>query len=70
MKAELFPHHMEKKEEISYKSTSILGLIYDKVKLYMEEDTLETGKRLTIKIEASEHHGMIKLPKIVGTLWI
>ncbi|KAG8636201.1 probable RNA-dependent RNA polymerase 5 isoform X2 [Manihot esculenta] len=42
LKAELFPHHMEKKEEISYKSTSILGLIYDKVKLYMEEDTLET----------------------------
>ncbi|XP_021641706.2 probable RNA-dependent RNA polymerase 5 isoform X2 [Hevea brasiliensis] len=39
LKAELFPHHLERKEEISYKSTSILGLIYDKVKLYMEEDT-------------------------------
>ncbi|XP_062149198.1 probable RNA-dependent RNA polymerase 5 isoform X1 [Alnus glutinosa] len=36
LKAELFPHYMER--EKSFTSTSILGLIYDKVKSYQSED--------------------------------
>ncbi|XP_059431763.1 probable RNA-dependent RNA polymerase 3 isoform X2 [Corylus avellana] len=36
LKAELFPHYMER--EKSYTSTSILGLIYDKVESYQFED--------------------------------
>ncbi|XP_020536474.1 probable RNA-dependent RNA polymerase 5 isoform X3 [Jatropha curcas] len=41
LKAELFPHHMEREKEISYTSTSILGLIYDKVKSFEEADPPE-----------------------------
>ncbi|WCJ42551.1 RNA-dependent RNA polymerase family protein [Euphorbia peplus] len=37
LKAELYPHYMEK-EDRSYKSTSILGLIYDRVASYVEEN--------------------------------
>ncbi|KAG6770051.1 hypothetical protein POTOM_025718 [Populus tomentosa] len=38
LKAELFPHFMEKNENITYRSTSILGRIYDKVKAYEDMD--------------------------------
>ncbi|KAG5243701.1 RNA-dependent RNA polymerase [Salix suchowensis] len=38
LKAELFPHFMEKEEKISYRSTSILGKIYDTVKAYEDRD--------------------------------
>ncbi|KAA8523162.1 hypothetical protein F0562_009585 [Nyssa sinensis] len=36
-KAEKYPHYMERKEK-SYKSTSVLGLIYDKVNSFESED--------------------------------
>ncbi|KAJ6993861.1 RNA-dependent RNA polymerase 5 [Populus alba x Populus x berolinensis] len=38
LKAELFPHFMEKNKNITYRSTSILGRIYDKVKAYEDMD--------------------------------
>ncbi|XP_050217992.1 probable RNA-dependent RNA polymerase 5 [Mercurialis annua] len=38
LKADMFPHYMERNEDISYTSTSILGLIYDKVKSYQEDE--------------------------------
>ncbi|KAL9362556.1 hypothetical protein Peur_045341 [Populus x canadensis] len=38
LKAELFPHFMEKHEKKTYRSTSILGKIYDKVKAYEDMD--------------------------------
>lgn len=38
LKAELFPHFMEKNEKKTYRSTSILGKIYDKVKAYEDMD--------------------------------
>lgn len=37
----MFPHYMEK--NFSYNSTSILGLIYDAVNLYKEEDQSNKG---------------------------
>lgn len=44
LKAELFPHFMEKEEKISYRSTSILGKIYDTVKAYEDRDLSSNGE--------------------------
>jgi RNA-dependent RNA polymerase len=38
----LFPHYMER--EKSFTSTSVLGLIYDKVKSYQSEDPSMKGE--------------------------
>jgi hypothetical protein len=42
LKAELFPHYMER--ENSFNSTSILGLIYDTVNSYQAEDLSMKGE--------------------------
>ncbi|XP_061949141.1 probable RNA-dependent RNA polymerase 5 isoform X3 [Populus nigra] len=42
LKAELFPHFMGKNEKKTYRSTSILGKIYDKVKAYEDIDLSST----------------------------
>ena len=53
LKAELFPHFMEKNENITYRSTSILGRIYDKVKAYEDMDLSSNGEGfMNLKIEA------------------
>jgi hypothetical protein len=53
LKAELFPHFMEKNEKKTYRSTSILGKIYDKVKAYEDMDLSSNGEGfMNLKIEA------------------
>ncbi|GAB4852644.1 hypothetical protein Ancab_016859 [Ancistrocladus abbreviatus] len=37
-KPEKYPHHMERGEFCSYKSTSVLGIIYDKVSEFKDQD--------------------------------
>ncbi|KAG8376059.1 hypothetical protein BUALT_Bualt09G0024200 [Buddleja alternifolia] len=41
-KPEMYPHHMGKGDESSYHSTSILGLIHDKMEAYKDEDVPKT----------------------------
>ena len=54
LKAELFPHFMEKHEKKTYRSTSILGKIYDKVKAYEDMDLSSNGEGfMNLKIEAT-----------------
>lgn len=45
LKAEMFPHHMEKWEDISYHSYSILGQIYDKVEAFRNDIQLQKGEQ-------------------------
>ncbi|KAJ4838997.1 hypothetical protein Tsubulata_021451 [Turnera subulata] len=42
LKAELYPHYMERKPEISYNSSSILGLIYNRVVSFQQVDHSNT----------------------------
>lgn len=43
LRAEMFPHHMERLSDISYHSSSILGQIYDTVEAFKDEGVQETG---------------------------
>uniref|UniRef100_A0A2P2QNV3 RNA-dependent RNA polymerase n=1 Tax=Rhizophora mucronata TaxID=61149 RepID=A0A2P2QNV3_RHIMU len=56
LKAELFPHYMEKKDFSSYNSSSILGKIFDTVKSYEEDDsfTIKVGKLQWLDSEVPE----------------
>ncbi|KAL3625438.1 hypothetical protein CASFOL_030892 [Castilleja foliolosa] len=42
LKAEMFPHYMERKHDLSYHSSSVLGQIYDRVVAYKNELVLQT----------------------------
>ncbi|KAJ8751018.1 hypothetical protein K2173_016199 [Erythroxylum novogranatense] len=56
LKAELFPHHMERGDK-SYKSTSVLGEIYDEVKSYEDDadsKTIEVWKLPLFDQEVSD----------------
>lgn len=44
LKAELFPHHMGRVDENSYHSSSILGLIYDRVQEFQNGDVPGKGQ--------------------------
>ncbi|KAJ6746246.1 RNA-dependent RNA polymerase [Salix koriyanagi] len=52
LKAELFPHFMEKEEKISYRSTSILGKIYDTVKAYEDRGSIIKWKEMSNALKA------------------
>ncbi|KAK4351547.1 hypothetical protein RND71_030860 [Anisodus tanguticus] len=53
LKANKFPHYMEKGNAFSYHSTSILGQIYDHVDSYPDEDSCvtEISKLLCFEVE-------------------
>lgn len=50
MKAELFPHYMER--DNSFNSTSILGLIYDTVNKYQTEDQSIKGEDSLLQLQS------------------
>ncbi|KAF7813875.1 putative RNA-dependent RNA polymerase 5 [Senna tora] len=60
LKAEIYPHYMEK--ENSYTSTSILGLIYDEVETYQSEET--TYKDI-VKLPCFE----VEIPERCMNMW-
>ncbi|KAJ8535569.1 hypothetical protein K7X08_023289 [Anisodus acutangulus] len=62
LKANKFPHYMEKGNAFSYHSTSILGQIYDHVDSYPDEDSCvtENSKLLCFEVE---------IPQTCMALW-
>ncbi|KAL3829924.1 hypothetical protein ACJIZ3_018726 [Penstemon smallii] len=65
LKAEKYPHHMGKGGDLSYKSSSILGLIYDRVEAFKDAAAVPVTTKEVWKLSCFE----VEIPVIYVNMW-